>query len=177
MNGIGKGTAAALIALMPELGSMNRHQVDSLGGLAPHPNESGTFKGQRRIRGGRPEVRAVLFMPALRAAAGKGEFAAFYKRLVSSPSMIAEVTSSSALAASAIGASCLVQPWPLRVKTRTRPASTAIWQRQPSNFTSVDQPSPFGGLSTRVGVVGAINPAGRRRHLGVVARFMHSWTG
>ncbi|WP_246272507.1 hypothetical protein [Phyllobacterium pellucidum] len=40
--------------------------------------------GYRRIRGGRPEVRTILFMPAMQAARGKGEFAAFYKRLVAS---------------------------------------------------------------------------------------------
>jgi hypothetical protein len=49
---------------------------------APHPNDSGLKRGYRKIRGGRPDVRSALFMPALRAAAGKGEFAAFYKRLI-----------------------------------------------------------------------------------------------
>jgi transposase len=81
MNGIGPHTAAALIAAMPELGAMTRHQAAALAGLAPHPNESGLTKGYRKMRGGRPEVRTLLFMPALRAAAGKGEFAPFYKRL------------------------------------------------------------------------------------------------
>lgn len=66
---------------MPELGAMTRHQAAALAGLAPHPNESGLTKGYRKMRGGRPEVRTLLFMPALRAAAGKGEFAPFYKRL------------------------------------------------------------------------------------------------
>ena len=33
------------------------------------------------MRGGRPEIPTVLFMPALVAASGKGEFAPFYKRL------------------------------------------------------------------------------------------------
>jgi hypothetical protein len=31
-----------------------------------------------------------------------------------------------------------------------------IWQRQPSNFTSVDQSAPLGGLSTKVGIIGAM---------------------
>lgn len=82
MNGIGRHTAAALIATMPELGTMTRRQAAALAGLAPHPNESGTAKRYRRTQGGRPEIPVILFMPALRAAAGKGEFAAFYKRLI-----------------------------------------------------------------------------------------------
>jgi transposase len=91
MNGIGPVTAASLIALMPELGALQRRQAAALAGTAPHPNESSTFKGQRRIRGGRPEIRSILFMPALRAAAGKGEFAPFYKRLTTNgkPTMTA----------------------------------------------------------------------------------------
>lgn len=82
MTGIGKTTAAALIATLPELGKMNRKQAASLAGLAPHPNESGSFVGYRRIRGGRPDVRTILFMPAMQAAQGRGEFVDFYRRLI-----------------------------------------------------------------------------------------------
>ena len=82
MPGIAQTTAAALIAAMPELGAMDRKQAAALAGLAPHPNESGKKIGYRRMRGGRPAVRTILFMPAMQAACGRGEFAAFYKRLV-----------------------------------------------------------------------------------------------
>jgi transposase len=82
MDGIGLISAATLIAQMPQLGSLQRRQAAALAGTAPHPNESGATQGRRSQRGGRPQVRTALFMPALRAAAGKGEFAAFYKRLV-----------------------------------------------------------------------------------------------
>ncbi len=82
MDGIGPISAAALIASMPELGSMTRRQAASLADLAPHPNDSGLKRGYRKMHGGRPDVRTILFMPALRAAAGRGEFAAFYRRLV-----------------------------------------------------------------------------------------------
>ena len=82
MPGIAQTTAAALIAAMPELGTMNGKQAAALAGLAPHPNESGKKIGYRRMRGGRPAVRTILFMPAMQAACGRGEFAAFYKRLV-----------------------------------------------------------------------------------------------
>lgn len=82
IKGIAETTAAALIATLPELGRMDRKQAAALAGLAPHPNESGRKIGYRRMRGGRPAVRTILFMPAMQAARGRGEFASFYRRLV-----------------------------------------------------------------------------------------------
>jgi len=81
MDSLGSIVAAKLLASLPELGSMTRRKAAALAGVAPHPNDSGQKRGYRKIRGGRPDVRSALYMPALRAAAGKGEFAAFYKRL------------------------------------------------------------------------------------------------
>ncbi|WFP63689.1 IS110 family transposase [Mesorhizobium sp. WSM4904] len=81
MDSLGPIVAAKLLATLPELGSMTRRKAAALAGLAPHPNDSGQKHGYRKIRGGRPEVRSMLYMPALHAAAGRGEFAAFYKRL------------------------------------------------------------------------------------------------
>jgi transposase len=82
--GIGDTTAHALVALMPELGHLNRRQAAALAGLAPHPNQSGTSDRYRRTRGGRPEVRAALFMAALSAARHDPTLSAFYKRLIAS---------------------------------------------------------------------------------------------
>lgn len=82
MDGIGPISAMALLACLPELGSMTRRQAASLADLAPHPNDSGRKRGHRTMRDGRPDVRTILSMPALRAAAGRGEFAAFYSRFV-----------------------------------------------------------------------------------------------
>src|SRR5438045_9522865 len=42
--GIGRTTSAALIALLPELGTLNRQTVAALAGLAPYAHESGNFK-------------------------------------------------------------------------------------------------------------------------------------
>jgi transposase len=67
IEGIGAKTATALIALMPELGSLARRQAAALAGLAPHPKQSGDTEAYRRTRGGRPEVKRVLFMAALAA--------------------------------------------------------------------------------------------------------------
>ncbi|RRH83038.1 IS110 family transposase, partial [Mesorhizobium tamadayense] len=81
MDSLGPIVTAKLLASLPELGSLTRRKAAALAGVAPHPNDSGQKRGYRKIRGGRPDVRSTLYMPALRAAAGKGEFAAFYKRL------------------------------------------------------------------------------------------------
>ena len=81
--GVGQKTAAALIALMPELGSLPRRQAAALAGLAPHPNQSGQTDAYRRTRGGRPEVKRVLFMAAISAAKHNPTLSAFYKRLLS----------------------------------------------------------------------------------------------
>ena len=82
IKGIADISAAVIMATVPELGTMNRRQAAAIVGLAPHPNESGQKKGYRKTRGGRMDARTALFMPAMQAAAGRGEFAAFYKRLI-----------------------------------------------------------------------------------------------
>ena len=52
---------------LPELGVLNRREIASLVGVAPFNCDSGLFKGKRRIRGGRADLRSVLYMAALTA--------------------------------------------------------------------------------------------------------------
>jgi transposase len=47
---------------LPELGRLGNKQIASLAGVAPHPDESGKYRGRACIRGGRPRVRAKLYM-------------------------------------------------------------------------------------------------------------------
>ncbi len=82
IDGVGPVIATALLALMPELGTLNRREAAALAGLAPHPNQSGGRDGYRRTRGGRPEVKAILFMAALSASRSKSSLGEFYQRLV-----------------------------------------------------------------------------------------------
>ena len=82
LSGVGPVTAFSLTALMPELGTLTRRQAAALAGVAPHPRDSGKRSGYRRVRGGRSEVRATLFMAALAAARTKGPLGEFYKRLI-----------------------------------------------------------------------------------------------
>jgi len=80
--GIGAGSAAVLLAHLPELGQASRRQIAALSGLAPYNHDSGPRRGARHIRGGRPRVRRVLYMASLSAIRAKGSLlATFYQRL------------------------------------------------------------------------------------------------
>jgi transposase len=81
IQGVGITTAVSLIAFMPELGSLDRRQAASLAGLAPHPKQSGSNDPYRTTRGGRPEIKQILFMAALAAARSNPSLKAFYNRL------------------------------------------------------------------------------------------------
>jgi transposase len=81
MPGVGAVLACTLIALLPELGQMNRKQVAALVGVAPYAFESGTLKGRRCIWGGRAPVRQVLYMAAMSASNWNPLLKAFHDRL------------------------------------------------------------------------------------------------
>lgn len=76
--GVGPVTALTLLAHMPELGTVSPKAIASLAGLAPFNNDSGTRKGRRSIRGGRPRVRRALYMAALGAIRANARFKGFY---------------------------------------------------------------------------------------------------
>lgn len=82
IKGIGPQTTAALLALMPELGTLERKQAAALAGVAPHPKQSGGHDGYRRTKGGRPEVKRALFMAAMVAAKHNPTLGPFYERLI-----------------------------------------------------------------------------------------------
>lgn len=79
--GIGPVLASTLLADLPELGTLNRHQIAALVGVAPLNRDSGTLRGKRSIWGGRSHVRAALFMNALVASRFNPVIKAFYQRL------------------------------------------------------------------------------------------------
>lgn len=79
--GVGTGTAATLLAKLPELGQVNREEIAALAGLAPFNHDSGKLRGQRHIRGGRSAVRAALYMAALTGRRCNATLQAFAQRL------------------------------------------------------------------------------------------------
>lgn len=79
--GVGAATAAAILAEMPEIGRLDPREAASLAGLAPVTRESGRWKGQAKIRGGRAELRRAIYLPALSAARCNPDLKALYDRL------------------------------------------------------------------------------------------------
>jgi transposase len=73
--------ALSLIGSMPELGTLNRRSVAKLAGLAPLNYDSGQFRGQRRIAGGRAPVRRILYLASLNAIRFNRIFKDFYLKL------------------------------------------------------------------------------------------------
>jgi len=79
--GVGDATARTLLADLPELGTLGRRQIAALVGVAPFNRDSGTWRGQRTVWGGRAPVRAALYMAALAASRWNPVIAAFYRHL------------------------------------------------------------------------------------------------
>jgi transposase len=82
--GIGRLTAASLLALLPELGRIDGKAAASLAGLAPFARDSGILRGRRTIWGGRAAVRSALYMATLVASRHNPTIRTFYQRLLAS---------------------------------------------------------------------------------------------
>ena len=81
IKGVGPVLSATVLAYVPELGEIESNQLSALLGVAPHPCDSGLQRGPRHVRGGRAQVRHVLYMAAVSAARSNPILAAFYQRL------------------------------------------------------------------------------------------------
>ena len=89
--GIGPTISRAMIAELPELGTLDRRQIAALVGLAPWTRQSGQWRGQSFIGGGRATVRTVLFLGAMAAIRCNPRLRAFHQRLIAAgkPKMVA----------------------------------------------------------------------------------------
>jgi len=81
LPGVGPIVAAGLVVRMPELGAMTRGQAASLLGVAPFDRDSGQFRGQRFITGGRNRPRRLIYIAALSAKRCDTGLKAFAERL------------------------------------------------------------------------------------------------
>jgi len=62
---VGTVTTATLLAELPELGKLDRKKIAALVGVAPMNYDSGKRCGYRKTKGGRANVRSVLYMSTL----------------------------------------------------------------------------------------------------------------
>jgi len=91
--GIARVIALNLVALVPELGQLNRRQIGALVGVVPFNRDSGQMRGRRSIWGGRAVPRSALYMAALVGVRHNSVLKAFYQRLKAAgkPSKVALV--------------------------------------------------------------------------------------
>jgi transposase len=82
VKGIGPVISQALLVYLPELGQRNAKQIAALVGLAPFNRDSGKFRGQRRIKGGRKELRSLLYMGVMCAVQHNPVFRDHYAQLI-----------------------------------------------------------------------------------------------
>lgn len=80
--GVGPVLARTLLAELPELGTLSHKRLSALVGVAPFNRDSGTFRGEREVWGGRAPVRAALYMGALVATRHNLVIKEFYERLL-----------------------------------------------------------------------------------------------
>jgi transposase len=80
--GLGRQAAAAVIAWLPEAGHIGHKPLAALVGAAPYDDDSGKRQGERHIKGGRQELRNLLYMVALGAVTQHNPvLKAYYRRL------------------------------------------------------------------------------------------------
>ena len=82
VKGVGAVTTLTMTAALPELGRLDRRAIGKLVGVVPMANDSGNRRGKRSTKGGRSDVRSVLYMSTLVAAQHNPVIKAFYQRLV-----------------------------------------------------------------------------------------------
>jgi transposase len=80
--GVGMVTTATLLAELPELGRMDRRKIAALVGVAPMNFDSGKKRGYRKTKGGRTDVRSVLYMSTLVATRYNPLIQAQYQQLL-----------------------------------------------------------------------------------------------
>jgi transposase len=113
--GVGSITARTLLAELPELGHLDNKKIAALVGLAPFTRQSGRWKGQSMIEGGRKAVRSVLFMATLAACRHNPALKAFRQRLIDAgkPKMVAAIAAARKLLTILNAIARTEKPWRL----------------------------------------------------------------
>jgi transposase len=81
LKGVGPVLQVTLASQLPELGRLDGKAIAKLVGVAPLARDSGLMRGQRRVWGGRRQIRAVLYMASLTAIRYEPRLRDFYQAL------------------------------------------------------------------------------------------------
>lgn len=119
--GVGRAVALTLLADLPELGKLDRRAIASLAGLAPHVSQSGTDRGRASIAGGRPCVRAAMYMAALVASRYNQDYRVEYQamRAAGKPAKVALIAIARKLLLSLGAALRDNRPWTHKLPQRS----------------------------------------------------------
>lgn len=93
IKGVASRTVARLMAQLPEIGIYDNKAIAKLAGLAPIARDSGAKSGRRSIRGGRSDVRSILYLVADIARRYDQGLGDFHKRLTAQgkPKMVIRI--------------------------------------------------------------------------------------
>ena len=80
IGGVGDITAITILAGLPEIGTLSDSKLNRLVGLAPEERQSGTKHWQRRIWGGRKDVRNALYMAAIASIMWNSVLGEYYRK-------------------------------------------------------------------------------------------------
>ena len=80
VGGVGDLTAISILSGLPEIGTLPDGKLNRLVGIAPEERQSGTREWQRRIRGGRKDVRGALYMAAVASIKWNAVLGDYYRR-------------------------------------------------------------------------------------------------
>ena len=80
VGGVGDLTTISILAGLPEIGKLPDAKLNRLVGLAPEERQSGTKEWQRRIWGGRRDVRNALYMAAVASIMWNSTLGTYYHK-------------------------------------------------------------------------------------------------
>lgn len=82
VTGVGPVLCSVLLGNLPELGMIDEKRIASLVGVAPFNCDSGRFKGEKKIWGGRQAVRNILYLGANISRRYDPKMKAFFEKLI-----------------------------------------------------------------------------------------------
>jgi len=80
IGGVGNVTAISILAGLPEIGKLTDAKLNRLVGISPEERQSGTKEWQRRIWGGRKDVRNALYMATVASITWNSILGDYYRR-------------------------------------------------------------------------------------------------